>query len=611
MMAVIAEDAMMAYPNHNLPFDIYTDASDYQLGACIMQAGRPVAYYSRKLSTAQRNYTTMEKELLAIVMVLKEYRTMLLGAELNVFTDHKNLTFNNFNTQRVLRWRCFLEDYSPKLYYLEGKLNILADAFSRLPRFDSSDAMEGKNPDSSMTPELLDFYLNAEEPGFYECLKHLPEMDTYFETMDSLLNLPSSDNNPLSYLWLKDTQDEDHELIDRCKEDKSRYHLRKFDEVELVCFTESEKDEDTDWKICLTDEAVDHAIAWFHQIFNHPGQQRLFQGMHRYYHPALRKKIEAFTCDACQRYKVDGRGFGHLPARDVRAAPWEQVDTDLIGPWKVQTRTGRIYEFSALTSIDRVTGLAELIRIENKTSEHVTSKFDESWLSRYPRPFSCCHDNGGEFTGWEFQKQLTDFGIRDVPTTSRNPASNGICERMHQTVGNVLRTLVHTEPPRTLGDAKAMVDNALATASHAVRTNISQVTGYSPGALAFHRDMLLDVPLIADLMAIRDKRQLSVDVNLRRVNAKRSSYDYQQGQTVLKKRHEWTKLGERWDGPYPIQRVHVNGNVTIQLCEGVTERINIRRVKPYHLPTIEPSNIPTDEPVARRITRSSNQLPED
>ena len=98
---------------------------------------------------------------------------------------------------------------------------------------------------------------------------------------------------------------------------------------------------------------------------------------------------------------------------------------------------------------------------------------------------------------------------------------------------------------------------------------------------------------------------------MRRVNAKRSSYDYQEDQTVLKKRHKWSKLGERWDGPYPIQRVHVNGNVTIQLCEGVTERINIRRVKPYHLPTIEPSNIPTNEPVAQRITRSSNQLPED
>ena len=77
--------------------------------------------------------------------------------------------------------------------------------------------------------------------------------------------------------------------------------------------------------------------------------------------------------------------------------------------------------------------------------------------------------------------------------TSRNPASNGICERMHQTVGNVLRTLIHTEPPGTLADAKILIDSALATASHAIRSNILQVTGYSPGTLAFHRDVLLDV----------------------------------------------------------------------------------------------------------------------
>ena len=88
---------LLAYPNFNHLFQIYTDASDYQLGSIIVQHGRPLAFYSRKLNNAQRGYTVGGRELLAIVETLREFRDMLYGMELILYTDHLNLTFNTSN----------------------------------------------------------------------------------------------------------------------------------------------------------------------------------------------------------------------------------------------------------------------------------------------------------------------------------------------------------------------------------------------------------------------------------------------------------------------------------------------------------------------------------
>ena len=85
------------------------DTSKQLLGAVISQNKQPIAFYSRKLNPAQVNYTTTERELLSVVETLKEFRNILLGQQIKVCTDHKNLTYKTFNTERVMRWGLILE----------------------------------------------------------------------------------------------------------------------------------------------------------------------------------------------------------------------------------------------------------------------------------------------------------------------------------------------------------------------------------------------------------------------------------------------------------------------------------------------------------------------
>jgi len=406
------------------------------------------------------------------------------------------------------------------------------------------------------------------------------------ELLESFLNLPPLQvmEYPLTMHNLQAHQTQDANLMQKAANPATmpNFPIKVIDGRNIICHRDDPTENPGIWKIALPTSLVDRIIHWYHLILGHRGKTSLYETIRRrFFFAGLKTRAEAYKCGICQRNKALNRQYGHLPERQASLVPWEAVAIDLIGPWKL-TVAGQEITFNALTCIDPVTNLVELVRIEDKTASNIARQFENLWLSRYPKPVRCIHDNGGEFIGREFQLKLAQHGIHDAPTTSRNPTANAICERMHLVIGNILRTRFNNDSAPHITTANQAVDDALATCTHAMRCSVSMsLQNNTPGELVFHRDMILNLPVIIDLLAIQNHRQALIDVNLRRQNAKRLQYHYKVGGEVLIKTVYPTKMDPKNYGPFLITQVYTNGTVEIQRTPHVTERINIRRLVPF------------------------------
>ena len=282
MKRIISRETLLVYPDFNKPFIIHTDASHTQLGAVISQDNKPIAFYSRKLNPAQTRYTTTERELLSIVETLKEFRNILLGHRIKVYTDHKNLTFVNFNTERVMRWRLILEEYSPDLIYLKGETNIVADALSRL---------ELDTPTTTLA-EMHDIQYLADHFG-------LDDDD-----------LPA-DAYPLQYKIIALHQRKQSNLLTKLKANHDGFHLKSFcgggKKRDLICRND---------KIVIPTTLQRRVVEWYHETLCHPGETRTEQTLRQYlWWPNLRNEVhEVCTkCHLCQKTKRTSKKYGLLP----------------------------------------------------------------------------------------------------------------------------------------------------------------------------------------------------------------------------------------------------------------------------------------------------------
>ena len=124
---------MLRYPDFNLPYPIFTYASDYGVGAVHMQEGRPIWYASRSLNEQEVKYDTRDKEAIAIMFGLEKFRPYFYPGHVTVMTDHSNLRWLMAHQQkgRLARWQFMLQAFDFTINYVKGENNPVADVLSR------------------------------------------------------------------------------------------------------------------------------------------------------------------------------------------------------------------------------------------------------------------------------------------------------------------------------------------------------------------------------------------------------------------------------------------------------------------------------------------------
>ncbi len=261
--------------------------------------------------------------MLSIGATLEEFQSMLLGADIHVFTDHKNLTFNTLKTQHVLRWRTKIEEFSLILHYIEGPRNILADNLSRLHCLVTpAQIAKGKKLVElvEVSPEEEDeaYFLDQEYSDLYN--------EDVWECIECYLNLPDTphpDENPLNFAHIHELQQQDEQLLALQVKNPDNYvNLQLDDNIDdIICYKKDPTQ--PSWKIALPESMVVDTVKWFHQVMGHPGEKRLQETLNQcYHHPRLHYHIEKLKCKDCQKYKLEGRGYGLLPKQEVQIAPW-------------------------------------------------------------------------------------------------------------------------------------------------------------------------------------------------------------------------------------------------------------------------------------------------
>ncbi|UYV78051.1 hypothetical protein LAZ67_15003310, partial [Cordylochernes scorpioides] len=541
---------------------IHTDASNIGLGATLVQKfgdkEKVISYLSRTLSKPEQNYSTTEKECLAVVWSMSKLRPYLYGRHFKIVTNHHALCWlKNLKdpTGRLARWALKIQEYNFEIIHKSGKKHLDADGLSRGP-----------------LPEN--------------------EWDEDYER-----------------LFLNQIIDEKDDFIENIKENLSgnkRSITQNFKEENGCLYKKNPNPEGRAWLLVVPKKRRKEVMSEYHNhmLNGHLGVARTtYRLKNKYYWPSMLKDISEFvkTCHLCQSRK----GSNHLPSGLLQPIPpanypFERIGIDFVGPLPSTKRRRKWI----IVLTDYYTKYAETKAVSEATVKEVSTFLIEHIILRHGAPKFLISDRGSQFTSNLMKEVMKMCKVKHCFTTSYHPQTNGLTERLNRTLINMISMYVNTDQKNW--------DEILPFITHAYNTTIQETTGYSPFFLLFGREpmSLLDdenIPTDSNmddydeyienyLDKIARTRQVVINNTEKTQERMKRNYDKKHNEKIYEPGHlvaVWTqvrkigkceKLLRKYFGPYRILKKLSNVNYLIEPKDNPGQDpliVHVSRLKPY------------------------------
>lgn len=539
----LCEEPILQYPDFTETFNLTTDASNYAIGSVLSQGSNqddlPIAYASRILNKSEINYSTTEKELLAIVWSVKHFRPYLYGRKFKIITDHKPLTWL-MNVKdpgsRLVRWRLLLEEYDYEIHYKQGKLNQNADALSRIKPENVANIEVINIHNMTKNRENYSFFLKELErkPILYNKLeehneklpnsvnkviftstdldieneKLLLEYKQYIQELRSnkpnqydVLSISDTDNKifftfPNIHYWDNVTYEDIFECLKNLRYTLIQENIKEINFTSFCNFRLKWHKVRTIIRYIFKDTQI--IINIFHGKVQTPKREDIPKILeenhsnaisgHIGFHKTYKKIKSNYNWDSM---KKDIKEFiRHCEScqknkinRRKNKKPMEITSTSTEAFQKIALDIVGPLPLSEngnkyiLTLQDDLTKYSQAYPLHKHDAEIIADCFVRNFICKFGIPQTLLTDQGTDFTSKLIQEISKLFKIKKINTSAYHPQSNGALERSHSTLADYLKHYVNEDQTNW--------DNWIDFAMFSYNTSVHTSTQFTPFELIF------------------------------------------------------------------------------------------------------------------------------